>query len=243
MTSSQGTYRNSSLNHAQNQGKLNAEIEAYRTKADEGIVSPIDDDAEGVFRRLLKDEPAARSFSDLIKDRNIGGPILESCIKAVQLNKNFNEIIEREQRIAANLDASKSHADILMVFLQEMILSNAPDGLSAHSPSIDRDIETARLGLKAIHNIVETRRIMARETPLRLGKTRKSGIENAQDNAAIGWIAGCIKQRTGKPHARKVAAIARAALGIRPGPEGPLSDREVSDIMRRRPEKWRSTEA
>jgi hypothetical protein len=62
--------------------------------------------------------------------------------------------------------------------------------------------------------LVEDRAKIAKQTPVRIGATRKSRGITAAENAGIGWLAASIKHITGQPHIIHACVLAETIFAI-----------------------------
>jgi hypothetical protein len=168
-----------------------------------------------VFDRLKGDPRVPETLAAITQNDIETGALLRACVEADLLMRTFNERVARERKTPERLNRFKQGIADLRKFLTEF--SRPTDPLEAWAVLSDAEILKHQNALDDLELIVETRRLVASQTMLRFGATRKSSKTNKQaaERAAIGWIADAVKHVARRPLARHAAILAEAALGVR----------------------------
>ncbi len=172
------------------------------------------DDAERtVLARIVDCKIALRALSEMqLTDAQLERVIF-SCIDAANVSQKFNLILAREVTMPGHLEKMERAVTDLRQFLNE-ISAPPEDSLSAWI-SIDAEDKSRCLhALYEIERLIKNRHQIAKETPARIGATRKRSIKNAQENAGIGWLAASIKQIAGRPYGQQTCRLAEALFSV-----------------------------
>jgi hypothetical protein len=174
----------------------------------------VDENAQSVLDRLVtsEDDRAAESVAEMTDDPATVDRVLLCCIGFEAVYRLFPEIVARETKMLRRLDKLLAAAKELDGFIVE--LATGPqasfiDAWIALAPGRDYGW---RVALSDISGHIKARRRVAKETPLRLGWTRKSRTEDAREIAALGWLAEGIEKLCGQPHYHCVAMLAEVIL-------------------------------
>jgi hypothetical protein len=139
--------------------------------------------------------------------------IIASFIQAVEVKKRFKlKMAQEGAALRRTPKLAKAVAD-LRKFVDEVTASPA-DRISARIPVTAEEKRAYLQALYEIGRLIEFRVRIAQETPRRIGATRKSSSKEAEENAAIGWLAASIKRITGRAWTSQSRLLAGILLGI-----------------------------
>jgi hypothetical protein len=168
------------------------------------------DDADKAFRRLSRHHRDVPGISAVH-----GANVLHWCIMArLSLDKHHGLRAETEKakhRLAQMVRVDNALAE-LRKFVAEQNFWPPFGQLSCQHAAMKH-------GLDLIADRIGECRCYAKETPARVGATRKMHTKEAAENAAIWVLAENVKFTTGKPHHREVAHLARVILETDVDPE------------------------
>jgi hypothetical protein len=130
-----------------------------------------------------------------------------SMVQAADLAKAFPSIIARERAVSlATAELQKAIKGLRRVLVDASTQSN--DRISSQIWISKDQYATAADGLTILEDLLRLRGEIARQTPVRLGTTRKHSGRAASENAGIRWLAQSIKRITGKAHYPAVVILA-----------------------------------
>jgi hypothetical protein len=183
---------------------------------------------------LAVDGVAAGAFAVFdVDDREIS-LILDACVQARELARDFNKWCKDERLALARMDKLDRAVRDLRGFVEE--LAQGPRNKLAawvhHDPAGWQAIQH---GLDTIGDDIAARRRIAHETLPRIGAGRK--LADVSETKAIGWLAKGVERITGKPHTQHVAALATIVLGF--DKDNPCTPSRVIKARRSLERQWR----
>lgn len=190
--------------------------------------------ARQVLQRIAVSRDAQAALNAISKDEKQISWLIQHCISAETLMRKFSELLVAQGNTKERLQRHRKSVSDLRQFIKQatrwretpmiMPLSETEterlerqQRIFKHSEAPDAYEKTAgyyRDALNRIELLIEKRQELIEDTILLLGVTRKSKTKTAAENSAIGFLANRVANLMGKPHARHVAALAEAALGI-----------------------------
>lgn len=139
--------------------------------------------------------------------------LIESFAMAVQLKRDFRLILAQEAAALTRGKQLMKAVSDLRDFVNETA-AQTPDGVRATIALREADKRLYLRALLGIEDMVGMRDRIARETPIRIGATRKTSANKAEENAAIGWLAASIQRITSRPWISQSAILAGILFGI-----------------------------
>jgi hypothetical protein len=183
-------------------------IRASLTEYDSG-------DAENAgLARIARRKDALRALAEMqLTDRQFE-KVVFSLVQAIRVRRDFRELLAGEAVALRRTEKLRAAVTDLRNFVTE-VLAPPRYPLSASISISAEDKRTCAQGLYTIEWLIKTREQIARETPRRIGATRKKSIKTAQENAGIGWLAASIKGITGRSYIRQTCILAETVFDIR----------------------------
>lgn len=146
--------------------------------------------------------------------------LILSCAEAIQNRDTFVLRLVREKGWGEKAEKVATAVQYLRKIIKD--LSTPDDSLSAYVIVDAAGREHYYRALNEIVALAESRCRAAKDTPRRIGATRKSQQKKAAENAAIGWLAASVMKIAGRPWYRQSCLIAEVLLGIEVIPEARL---------------------
>ena len=193
---------------AQIADRIKCTLTSYQLSAQRGLL------------RLAKTKHALSAIDQMRLTETQLDKLIASCAQAIQNRDKFFVRLAREKAWAGKAEEVIAATQYLKEIIED--LSKPDDSLSAY---VGVDVTQREFYFQALNEIVilaKARHRVAKETPGRIGATRKSQQKKAAENAAIGWLAASIKRITGSAHTLPSCYIAEALLGIKEIPEARL---------------------
>ena len=207
-----------------------AESERIRNKV---VAFEVDDEIRVALERVATSNNALRILGDMDLTDSQHSRLVSSFIGAVQIKGEFSAILrEGAETLKETPGLLKSVSD-LQGFLQKLS-AQMPGGIRATISFVSEENLRLRRALAEIEKLIELHERTARETPGRIGATRKSKGKVARENAAMGWLAAGIKHITKRPWLRETCVLAETLLEI---PE--ISEERLRRALRNRDKEWR----
>jgi hypothetical protein len=163
--------------------------------------------------RIARSERALEALAQLRLTDGKLNRLIVSFVGALSLKRNFKELLASEIAVQKHTGKLREAVKILREFVKE-ISAPPTDPLRAWINVSDDERRTYLRALYMIDVLIENRDRIARETPNRIGATRKSTINKAGENAAIGWIASSIKRIANKPNYQQARILAEVLLRL-----------------------------
>jgi hypothetical protein len=194
--------------------------------------APLDQPALAVLQRLFESNLAADAVAAITDDCRVILRILGACLDCELHCRVFNRDVTLELEMPKRLDALSQAVADLWAFIEELA-AGPPHRLAAYVLLEPGDREYLGVALGRLKGLIEGRRRIAAETPLRMGATNK--LREGDETAAIGWLAEGIARVTGRPHYQHVARLAEVVLRAKD-----ITDDRVREALRtRRGRSWR----
>lgn len=173
-----------------------------------------DDSDKKALARIVSSKSALEALVEMqLTDAQLK-KVMFSFIQAANVSQKFKLILAREATMPRRLEKLGKAVTDLRTFVSEV--SDPPeDSLSAWISIDAADKDKWLQALYEITSLIRTRGRIARETPRRIGATRKLSSKVAQENAGIGWLAASIKRICGRPYDRQTRRLAEVLFGIR----------------------------
>lgn len=202
-------------------------IDSYRVEQKDTL----DIWAHAVLDRLADSPDAANAFERLSKHhRDVpgetavhGANVLLWCTMGEFVFRGFRQESENAKKTSARVEQLDKAVAALRKFADEQ---KYWPPFRHPSPA---DIAAMRHGLDLIADRIDECRRFAKDTPSRIGATRKIHTKKAAENATISFLAMNVQSITGKPHYKEVADLAQAILG----PKAHVSDDRVRAAVRK----------
>lgn len=172
-----------------------------------------DDTDKKALARIARSGRALEALTQLRLTDGQLNRLMFSFVGALSLRRNFKELLASEKAVQKHIGKLREAVKILREFVQE-ISAPPTDPLRAWINVSDDERRTYLRTLYMIDELIGNRDRIARETPNRIGATRKSSINKAGENAAIGWIAASIKRITAKPNYQQACILAEVLLRL-----------------------------
>jgi hypothetical protein len=202
------------------------------------------EDAQPVLQRIAASRAAQPALNTIADSEGDIRYLIQQCIHAKTVQGTFTESLAEKRKIEERLQRHRKSVIDLRQFIQQatrwpedpivglMPLSETEQErvdrqnsvfkrtevlTGQQQPPPDAYEKTAgyyRNALDRIALLIGKRQETTERTMLTYAATRKSKAKTAAENSAIGFLANRVANLTGKPHARHVAALAEAALGI-----------------------------
>jgi hypothetical protein len=188
---------------------LKSAIDTFRAKVGDNL----DQNANDVLNRLAADGRAVKAFPTFDVDETGACNIIGACIEFDLLVKEFPKKLAAEREFLRRREGLKRSVKDLRDFVSE--ISRGPsDRLDAYINYTSDELATMRAGLYFVEDAIRMRNGIAKETPLRLGATRKQKTQAAAVTAALGWLAEGVRSACqGTLVMRAAADLAEAVLG------------------------------
>lgn len=185
--------------------------------------------AEAVLQsieRLVGDRPRPPAVSKLVREKHALNALAEmqltnrqlvnllnSCITADDNTRSFEQRLKREREMIPRLAALTTSIDKLKDFLKEI---SAPprDSFGARIEVEDCEVRQYRQALYEIDYLIAARMKIAKQTPARMGATRKNKGTVAAENAGIGWLVFSIKKITGRTYLPQARILSETIFSI-----------------------------
>jgi hypothetical protein len=140
--------------------------------------------------------------------------VVRCCGEFEEVYRAFPEVVARERAMQDRCTALTIAVDELGEFMRELAEKPEHPLIVAYVPIGPRRVESWLVALADMRSTIEARRLIAVETPPRLGMTRKHNQEEARQIAALGYFAEGIERISGQPHYQHVATLAEIVLGV-----------------------------
>lgn len=174
----------------------------------------------------------ARKAYEYLPDQEAADALVWTYIEALEISKTFDAEIASSRRLLGTgrqqgeLDRLLSGLVAVEGFFQDLL--KKPVGWVASQQRVAPGaLRQLFVSLAFARDLLEQQRRIAKETPKRLGATRKLS-SNAAESAVIGWLAQGVLHQSGKPNREVVRLLAEVVM-----------QREITDHRVRRAERVR----
>jgi hypothetical protein len=161
--------------------------------------------------------------------------VVRCCGEFEEVYRVFPEVVARELAMQDRCAAQMTAVDALEEFMREIARKPEHPLIEAYVAIEPHEVESWLLALADMHRAINLRRLVALETPTRLGMTQKHRQEEARLIAALGYFAEGVERISGQPHYQHVATLAEIVLGT----EEIDFERIRSALHTRRSRDWR----